>query len=127
MKLQQGIEKLKKELGEALLLTDIWKSGVGTPLASYNSSPEGAALFDRATDYLMKTLQNAGFPELENFYLVELKNKKLIVIMVFSEGYQWSILADKEKLNLGMLLAVTIPNARRDFYEAYMDDIKSLT
>ncbi len=121
-KLQKGIEKLKKELGASLLATDIWKSGVGTSLASYNSNPEGAALFDRATDYLKKTLETAGFPELDDYYLVELKNNKLIVIMVFPEGFQWGILADKEKLNMGMLLSIAIPQAKKYFYDAYQSE-----
>jgi len=121
-KLQQGIEKLKKDLGAALLATDIWNTGVGTSLASYNSNPEGTALFDRATEYLKKTLETAGFPELDNYYLIELKNNKLIVIMVFPEGFQWSILADKEKLNMGMLLGIAIPQAKQAFYDAYQPE-----
>lgn len=121
-KLQQGIEKLKKVLGAALLATDVWKTGIGTSLASYNSNPEGAALFDRATEYLKKTLKTAGFPELDDYYLVELKNNKLIVIMVFPEGFQWGILADKEKLNMGMLLSIAIPQAKKYFYDAYQPE-----
>ena len=121
-KLQQGIEKLKKDLGGALLATDVWKTGVGTSLASYNSNPEGTALFDRATEYLKKTLKTAGFPELDDYYLVELKNNKLIVIMVFPEGFQWGILADKEKLNMGMLLGIAIPQAKQAFYNAYQSE-----
>ncbi len=118
-KLQKSVEKLKKELGPALIAMDVWKSGVGTSLASYNTNPEGTALFDQATNYLERILETAGFPELENYYLVELKNNKLIIIIVFPEGFQWGILVDKNKINMGLLLGITIPKARKYFYDAY--------
>ncbi len=121
-KLNKGIERLKKELGPSLLATDIWKSGTGTPLASFNSDPETVALFDRATDFLKKTLEMAGFPELDDYYLLELKNHKLIVILVFPEGFQWGMLTDKEKLNMGMLLGIAIPQAKQAFYDAYQSE-----
>ena len=117
--LNQGITKLKEQLGPSLLAADIWKSGVGSSLANYNSTPKTAALFDRATEFISKTLDGTGFPELEDYYLLELKDKKLVVVLIFPEGYQWGILADKNNLNMGMLLGIAIPQARKFFYRAY--------
>ena len=60
---------------------------------------------------------------MDNYYLVELKNNKLIVIMVFPEGFQWGFLVDKEKLNMGMLLGIAIPQAKKYFYDAYQAEV----
>ena len=115
-KLKQAIEVLRNDLEDALIATDIYPTGVGTPLVGYNSNPQASALFDRVTVFMQKALEGAGFPQLTNYYLLKVEGG-LVVVLVF-DGYQWGMFVDDSKVNLGILLNIAIPNARRAFLEA---------
>ncbi len=117
-KLKQAIEKLKDDLDGALVATDIYPTGVGTSLAGFNSNPQATALFDRVTSYMIKSLDGAGFPGLDKYYLLDLKGSHLVVVIFFEEGYQQGMLIDSTKANLGILLNIAIPNAIRLVREA---------
>jgi len=116
-KLKEAIEVLKSDLDSALVSCDIYPTGVGTPLAGYNSNPQAAALFDRVTSYIVKALDGSGFPVLNDYYLMDLKGNNLVVVLMFDE-YQWSMLIDKDKINLGLLLNIALPNAKKALEEA---------
>ena len=120
-KLKESIEVLKNNLDGALMACDIWKDGTGTSIAGYNTNPQATALFDRVTDYMNKSLKTSGFPSLDKYYLLELKNNALIVVLQFEQGYQWGMLVDNSKVNLGLLLNIAIPEARKAFIEAIGD------
>jgi hypothetical protein len=116
-KLKEAIEILKEDLDGALLATDIYPTGVGTPIVGYNSNPQASALFDRVTVYMKKALEGAKFPGLGKYYLLNLENNAFVVVLLF-ENYQWGMLVDARKVNMGLLLNIAIPNARRSFEEA---------
>ncbi len=120
-KLNKGIENLRKNIGEALIESGIWASGTGTPITGFQLDPQIVPFFDQTTDYLSKILNKTNLPELDDFYILELKDNKMVIILLFPEGFQWGILADKTKLNLGMLHGIAIPQAKKNFYEAYED------
>lgn len=109
-KIQAGIKTLYEDLGDGLLATDFWTSADAQSLAGYNSQPKAAALFSKITDNLVKTLMGAGFPGLGRYYLLELEDNKYIIILPLGK-YQWGILVDSQKVKLGVLLNVAIPNA----------------
>jgi len=115
-KLKKAIETLRADLGDALISTDIYPAGVGTPLVGYNSNPQACALFDQVTSYIKKALEGSGFSKLKDYYLLNLE-KRLVVVLIF-EGYQWIMFVDDSKVNLGILLNIAIPNARKAFLEA---------
>jgi len=115
-KLKNAIEVLRNDLGDALVATDIYPTGVGTPLVGYNSNPQAAALFDRVTSFMKKALEGAGFPKLKDYYLLQVEGG-LVVVLIF-DGYQWGMFVDDSKVNLGILLNIAIPNAKRAFLEA---------
>jgi len=115
-KLKNAIEVLKEDLGDALLATDIYPTGVGTPLVGYNSNPQAAALFDRVTTYIIQALEGSGFPKLKDYYLLKVESG-IVIILIF-DGYQWGMLVDDKKVNLGILLNIAIPNAQKAFLEA---------
>ena len=121
-KLKEAVNVLNESLDGALMATDIWSSGSGTAIAGYNQNPQATALFDKVTDYMRKALKGAGFPDIKDYYLLEMENNAMVVVLQFKEqGFQWGILVDSKKINLGMLLNIAVPAARKAFLEAYND------
>jgi hypothetical protein len=117
-KLKNAIEILRSAEDGGLIACDIWPTGMGQSIAGYNSQPKASALFEKMTEYLTKTLDGAGFPKLNKYYMLDLDGENLVIVLQFKEGYQWGMLVDNSKVNLGMLLHVAIPNARKAFLEA---------
>ncbi len=117
-KLKEAIEVLKDSLDGALLACDIWKAGSGTSIAGYNPNPKATALFDKVSDYMNKSLETSGFPLLNDYYLLELKNNAMVAVLQLKDNYQWGMLVDSSKVNLGLLLNIAIPEARKTFEEA---------
>jgi len=121
-KLKEAVNVLNENLDGALLATDIWGTGTGTAIAGYNQNPQATALFDKVTDYMRKALKGAGFPDIKDYYLLEMENNAMAVVLQFKEeGFQWGMLVDSNKVNLGMLLNIAVPAARKAFLEAYND------
>ena len=121
-KLKEAVNVLNESLDGALMSADIWGSGTGTAIAGYNQNPQATALFDKVTDYMRKALKGAGFPDIKDYYLLEMENNAMVVVLQFKEqGFQWGILVDSNKVNLGMLLNISVPAARKAFLEAYND------
>ena len=121
-KLKQAVEILKEDLDGALLSCDIWGNGTGTAIAGYNQNPQATALFEKVTDYMTKALKGAGFPGLDKYYLLEMENNAMVIVLQFQEeGFQWGILVDSSRVNLGLLLSIAVPNARKALLEAVND------
>jgi len=116
-KLNQSLETLKEDLGDAIIASVIWTSADGQSLASINPQPKAAALFNQISQMIIKTLTDSGFPGLNDYYLFDLKEGAIILVMLF-EGYQWGIMVNKDKVQLGLLLNVAMPNAKNAFLEA---------
>jgi len=117
-KLNHAIEVLKEDLGNALVACDIWLTGTGQSIAGFNSNPQATALFERVTEFINKALKGAGFPGLKNYYMLELEGDNVVIVMQLKGGYQWGMLVDGKKVQLGLLLNIALPNARRAFEEA---------
>ncbi len=49
--------------------------------------------------------------------MLNLANNAIVLVLHF-EGYQWGMLVDSSKVQLGLLLNIAIPNARKAFEEA---------
>ncbi len=117
-KLNEAIEVLKEDLGNALLACDIWLTGTGQSIAGYNSNPQATALFERVTEFMTKALKGAGFPGLKDYYMLDLEGDNVVVVMQLKDNYQWGMLVDGKKVQLGLLLNIALPDARRAFEEA---------
>lgn len=116
-KLNQAIERLKENLGEGLIATDIWTKDDAVVLTGYNSQPVASALFNRITDSINSTLSESGFPTLGRYLMLDLIDGKMVMVIPLGD-YRWGMLVDRRKAQLGILLNVALPKAIGAFEEA---------
>jgi len=107
-KLEEIIKGLQKELGDALLATDIWTTADGQILAGINPQPAAAALFNRITLIINDALKGSKFPLLDKYFLVRLEGGHIGMSMPLGD-YQWGWLLDAKKAQLGLILNVVLP------------------
>ncbi|MCI5123396.1 MAG: response regulator, partial [Candidatus Electrothrix sp. AR5] len=119
-KLNETIESMTRDLGNGLLATDIWTVADGFSIAGYNPQAKASALFNHLTSYLNDTLQGSGFPGLGKYYMLDLLDNKLVIVLPMGE-YRWGILVDSSKVQLGLLLNIIIPRIIDAFEEALTD------
>lgn len=119
-KLKGSIEVLKNDLDGALLACDIWITGTSQSIVGYNTNPVAVALFERVTNYMDTALKEAGFPVLDDYYMLNLKNNASVLVVQL-KGHQWGMLVDNSKVQLGLLLNIALPNAKKAFQEALED------
>ena len=111
------IGSMVKDLDDGLLATDIWTIADGFSIAGHNSQPKANALFNQLTSYLNDTLTGSGFPGLGKYYMMDLLDNKLVIILPMGE-YRWGVLVDSSKIQLGLLLNVIVPKIIDAFEEA---------
>jgi hypothetical protein len=109
-----AINNVERELGNALLSTDVWKVTDGESIAGYNSQPMACALFNQITDYVNEALEQGQHPKLEKYYILSLEGDKMVLIMPLGE-YIWEMFIDTKRTRLGVLLNVTIPQMLETF------------
>jgi len=120
-KLNESIEVLKNNLGQSLVACDIFTTEDAQSIAGYNTQPVASALFCRITNMMNESLADSGFPTLGKFYLLDLANKFKVVVLPLGE-YQWGMLIDGTKIQLGLALNVALPKAIKAFEEAAKSD-----
>ncbi|GEM_PF-1043258 len=111
-KLLSIFESLKQDLGEGFLATDIWDTANARPLVKshdYNKNSKAISVFSESTRMLNKTLQESDYPRLGNYYLINLDNNNLVVVISI-ETFQQFILIDLSKVQMGILMSVALPN-----------------
>jgi CheY-like chemotaxis protein len=106
-KFAELIETLKEDLGDALLSTQIWNFSDGEILAGFNPQPGNCDLFTQITVYLNEALSTSEYPELGNYYILNLEGKKVSIIIPIEE-FLWGMLVDSKKTPLGFLLKVVL-------------------
>jgi len=114
--LHEAIKILKEDLGEGLLTADIFTAIDGQSIAAYNTQPRACALFSRITSQINKALKEAGFPILGQYFMLDLADKKRVVVIPLGE-YMWGILVDGNQTPLGILLNIALPKVI-DAFEA---------
>jgi len=116
-KLKGSVDELKEDVGEALLSTDIWSTADGQSIVGYNPQPKACALLNKVSSDLESSLKSSDLPELNRYYLLDLVDDKMVVVIPLAD-YQWAMVLDKSKLQLGMLLNVILPKMIDTFEEA---------
>ncbi len=119
-KLNECIEIPRSQLGDSLLATDIFGASDGQSVAGYNTQPAAAALFNKMSDFMIEALDEAGFPPMGSYYMLNLADDKMVIIMLFGE-FRWGMLVDGKKAQLGLLLNVIMPKMIKAMEEALAD------
>lgn len=115
--LKECINYAKEELGDGLISSDIF-SNDGLPVVDgHNTNPKSAALFANITDYIRKAVISSNFPDLGDYYLVNLEDDRLVIVFL-ADNFQWEMLIDHKKIKLGYLFSIFFPEAIRRFKEA---------
>lgn len=63
------------------------------------------------TGEISETLTGSGFPGLRQFYLMDLKDGQIAVILRHGQALSSLMLLDAKNANLGILMGVAIPGA----------------
>lgn len=116
-KLNEAVEILKEDLGDGLIACNIFTVETGLSITGYNSQPKASALFNQVTSNLVKILKAANFPGLGKYYIVDLEDDHMAIVLPLGE-YRWGILVNTKKVQLGLLISLAIPNCIEAFEEA---------
>lgn len=108
-RLEGAVEELQRLLRDALTATDIWDRNTGLSLAGFNTQPAATALFNQVTKEISETLAGSSFPALSQYYLLNLEDNNIILILMHEDELMQGILLDATKANMGILFSVAIP------------------
>lgn len=108
-KLEKCVTDLHALTKDALLATDIWDRSTGLSLAGYNAQPAAVALFNQVTEEITSTLDGAGFPALNRYYMLDLVDDNSVVILQHGSDLIQGILLNSKKTNLGIIFSIAIP------------------
>lgn len=110
------IGSLKEDLGDALLSSEIW-SMEGEVVAGHNERQTVCDVFTPITFYVNEALNAAEYPELGEYYILNLEGAKISVTVPMG-NYFWGMLIDSKKTPLGFLLKVILSEKIASFEEA---------
>lgn len=116
-KLNSILEQAKKDLGGGLLSTDIWFAADGQSIVGFNSNPKATALMNRMVNVTNEALKDAQFPLLGKYFLHNLEGEHIGMTTLIGD-YRWGMLIDGNKVQLGLLLNVIVPNTMAAIKEA---------
>ncbi len=117
-KFEKAIDKFKEDLDTALLSLDIWDNKTGLSIASYNHNEKYTAIFGRIMNEIDRGLKDLGFPKFGEYQIIDLDLNSMLVFVKGKEKLFASCLLDKSKIQLGYLLAVSLPDFRKNLEEA---------
>ncbi len=113
-KLKECISYAREELGDGLIATDIYSSE-GLPIVEgYNSNPKATALFANITEYIKKAVNNSDMSDLGDYYIINLQDETLDIVII-DKNFQWKLLINTNKIKLGYLFSIFLPEALNKF------------
>lgn len=108
-KLEAAIAELKGVLKDSLIITSIWDFSTGLALAELSPQPAAVALFTEVTRSLAGTLYDSGFPELNRYYLIDLADDHLAMVVRHGDDLLQGVVMSAKKVNLGVLISIALP------------------
>jgi hypothetical protein len=114
-KLNAIVEKVKKDLGDALIATDIWTTADGQSLAGFNPQPKATALMNQMVKRTNEALKEAKFPLLNRYFIHHLEGNHIATTTIIDDNHGWGILIDANKVQLGIFLNVVVPETMDAF------------
>lgn len=115
-KLESTIADAKSMLKDGLLTVDVWERKTGLSLAGFNTQPVAVALFTQVMESLDSALQQAAFPAIDRYAMFDMKDGHIVVIINHGELLQGLLM--NNKVNLGIVLSVVVPNGLKGIAEA---------
>lgn len=107
--LERALNEMRKELGDSVVATGIWRRQTEEVLAAINHQPVAATMFNALTDNIAAALNNSKFPKLHRYYFIDLEDDHLVLIIRHDTDVLQGTLLQASHCKLGMLLSVTIP------------------
>ncbi len=124
--IKKAVDGLRDDLGKGFVKTDIWSTDTQKSvihnhsagmLPVYGMVPKYIKKFSEVSGLLLTTLQESGLTELGDYYLVNLEDNKVVMVLCYRSGeekggitYQQYILADMNHTTIGALMGIAIPN-----------------
>ena len=68
----------------------------------------------------VEALDGAGFPSLGRYYILDLAGDNMVIVIALGD-FQWGMLIDRTKVQLGLLLNVIMPKMITAFEQAMVD------
>jgi hypothetical protein len=118
-KLNECIEICKKDMGDALHTASIISVADGKAMGGYNSNSEAVDLFNEITSCIQKVFKKNSYRAFGRYYIVDLKGDKILCSLVCGVyQYQFCIVFDRSKMQLGLFLDVIMPKITKVFEDA---------
>ncbi len=124
-KIKECVDGLKEDLGDGFIETDIWSVTTDKSVAffhqhQYGAKPKHLKVFGETSRKLKEALRDSHFPDIGDYYLINLDNGRLAVVINYSskksiEVYQQYVLVDLSKVTIGVLMSVAIPRVMNIF------------
>lgn len=106
-----------EELGDGLIASDIFSSE-GLPVVDgYNSNEKATALFASITEKIRNAVNNSHLSNLGDYYIINLQEGTLDLVIV-GNIFQWKLLVNTNKIKLGYIFSIFLPEAIKRFKEA---------
>jgi len=107
--LRSAVDEMIAELGTGFGATAIWDRGTERVFVEIEAPPGAPKLFNNLTREIATSLDTAGFPDINRYFLIDLKDGIMIVIIKHREDVLQGILVSAESVNLGSLFGFVIP------------------
>ena len=108
--LNASIAETRATLGDGFIGCDFIDTN-GLPITGWNSSPAGSALMRQVTTEIQGALSNSSMPKIKNYYIVDLKDSKMIVMINHANELLEGWLLDSSKINPGIMIGMAIPKS----------------
>ncbi len=115
-KLKEAMEKLKGDMGNALLTSDIVMQKDGQALVSHNPNPKLCALGTLMVKQIVDITKKAEV-KLGNKLMLKLSNNQALIVL-YQGDYIWGSIFDESKIQIGLVVNAIVPDALKNLKEA---------
>ena len=113
-RLKIEIDELKKTLEDGLLSTIIFEKDNDSAVVEYNSVDNSTKAYNRLINSTLEIFREYRFDNIDKYMLFHLENDGILIILPLY-NYRWVLLIDNNRVKLGSILNIIIPNTRKKF------------